>query len=49
MQWYYFGQICIIFGANLASYLKKIMSKEQLLGLGAIWDELSEQHQYQSH
>ena len=40
-------QICIKFGANLASKLKKKYVKRAPSN-GDIWDEFSEQHQHQS-
>ena len=39
----YFGQICIKFGANIASKFKDI-NAETAPSNGAIWDEFSEQH-----
>ena len=43
--WCYFRQICIRFGANLASNLKfKKMYAETAPSNCAIWDEFSEQH-----
>ena len=41
----YLGQICIIFGVNLA-FLKIV--GVTALSNGAIWDEFSEEHKHQS-
>ena len=45
LLWCYQGQICITFGANLASRLLS----EMHFFKGAIWNEFSQQHQQQNH